>query len=83
MSLGEINSQIRHEIVKLEGRRPQITRGILDSQDMYSKVGLETVGRASQALELLFSLERSSKFSWLIIGMNNASEENSCCIKIC
>lgn len=68
---------------KLEGRKHKITRGILDCQDVYSKVGLETLGRASQVLELLFSLERSSKFSWLIIGKNNASKENSCCIKIC
>lgn len=32
-------------------------------------------------LELLFSLERSSKFSWLIIGMNNGSNENSVVLK--
>lgn len=50
---------------------------------MYSKAGPDSVGKASQVLELLFSLERSSKFSWLIIGMNNASNENSGCIKIC
>lgn len=39
-------------------------------------------GKVSQALDFLFLLERSSKFSWLIIGMNNRSNENSC-IKIC
>lgn len=44
-------------------------------------MGLESAGRASQVLELLFSLERSSKFSWLIIGMNNGSNENSVVLK--
>lgn len=35
----------------------------------------------SQVLELLFSLERSSKVSWLVIGMNNGSNENSVVLK--
>lgn len=44
-------------------------------------MGLESGGRGSQAVELLFSLERSSKFSWLIIGMNNGSNENIIVLK--